>query len=533
MNAAVRIGDILKNPYFQNAEIIASPKALERMVKWVHIMEVAKVGQLLNGNELILSTGIGWQNEQETSVIFLQQLIEHDAAGLCIELGTYTKHPSEQMKQLALQSDFPLILFHEEVRYIDITRDLHTFFINRHHQMISSLDSLTSQFNRLLLAGKGITPIIKLLQEKTKRQIGFLPSKGKPLFYPSLPAKLQDVKLRAWQRHEQETAKKSKRIASRPVVVMNQTFANLIIEADTELSEFDILALDRCATALAQELMRTMYVEERKRYRENVWIQEWLEGTLKEPEIREYLESLKPGIKPRWLTACVFELDRKTIHSPEFESVMIQRLIAARSIFETYGFLLIPTIIHHQFVFILISIHHTDRIVTHLAKPLGKLHRLDKQGGPAFFSGLTGVGMAVQELEQLAKSFEAACETIDIQKTTGPLPNPFYTELHMYRLLSIIEKSGHLPSFIEDYLGPLLKYDHEKNAQLLKTLKVYLQLSGAKQETANSLFIVRQTLYHRLDKIKELLGDDFMNPEKRLMIELALYAYEYHYEIIK
>ncbi|MDF2937464.1 MAG: hypothetical protein K0Q90_2837, partial [Paenibacillaceae bacterium] len=40
------------------------------------------------------------------------------------------------------------------------------------------------------------------------------------------------------------------------------------------------------------------------------------------------------------------------------------------------------------------------------------------------------------------------------------------------------------------------------------------------------LFIVRQSLYYRLEKLKELLGEDFMVPETRLAISVALRAYQ-------
>lgn len=46
-----------------------------------------------------------------------------------------------------------------------------------------------------------------------------------------------------------------------------------------------------------------------------------------------------------------------------------------------------------------------------------------------------------------------------------------------------------------------------------------------KKDTAERLFIVRQTLYHRLEKIEQLLGSDFMQTEKRLALELILFSY--------
>ena len=39
--------------------------------------------------------------------------------------------------------------------------------------------------------------------------------------------------------------------------------------------------------------------------------------------------------------------------------------------------------------------------------------------------------------------------------------------------------------------------------------------NGSKKETAEQLYVVRQTLYHRLEKLEELLGTDFMASPKR------------------
>jgi len=528
MNAPVRVGELLNRPYFRRAEVIATPKALERTVRWVHIIEITNVRHLLDGHELILTTGIGWKDEEEVSLAFLRQLIDLNAAGLCVELGTYAKQPSERMKKLALEADFPLIFFHEEVRYIDITRDLHTFFINRHHQMIASLDQLTNRFNHLLLSGKGYTPLLKLLQEKTGKLVAFLPGGGPAVFIPPLPKPVQTRKLEEWRRQKEKNVRNGKRSAFRPVVVMNQAAAELWIDGEEELSEFDLLALDRCATAVAQEMMRTMYVEERRKHKENGWIEEWLSGGLKDAEIDEYAAAMEPEVRDGRIAACVFELDRNTFRSPESENALLQRIIFARSVFAGAGFTAIPVPGARHLIFVLAGLKDRGDWTEALAKAIEKLRKLDKPGGPAVFAGLAGVGPAVRGILRLPESYEGACACIDIQKTAGPLPRPFYTELHVYRLLPMLEKTGQLNALVRDYLGPILS-DGEGSRQLLKTLKVYLQYSGAKQETANALYIVRQTLYNRLDKIAELIGEDFMAPEKRLMIELALFAYEYRY----
>jgi purine catabolism regulator len=91
-----------------------------------------------------------------------------------------------------------------------------------------------------------------------------------------------------------------------------------------------------------------------------------------------------------------------------------------------------------------------------------------------------------------------------------------------------MEDKREITDIITDYIEPLLKHDKEKGTELVKTLHVYLQCLGQKNETAQDLHIVRQTLYHRLNKIEQLLGTDYMMPANRFMIEFALHALEFN-----
>src|SRR5699024_1368504 len=97
----------------------------------------------------------------------------------------------------------------------------------------------------------------------------------------------------------------------------------------------------------------------------------------------------------------------------------------------------------------------------------------------------------------------------------------------IYRLVDLIENKEDLKELILDYIEPLLHYDQEKGTDLIKTLQIYLKNRGAKNETAEELYIVRQTLYHRLNRIEDLIGEDFMEPENRFMMEFSIHALKY------
>lgn len=134
------IRDALKRPLFAEAEVIGGKSGLSRAIRWVHVLESANFETLIHGEEMILTTGIGASVDLPSSLEFMQNLIDKNAACLCIELGTYFSTIPQEMIDLADRHDFPLIIFTRTVRFVDITLDLHSIIINRHHRMLQELE---------------------------------------------------------------------------------------------------------------------------------------------------------------------------------------------------------------------------------------------------------------------------------------------------------------------------------------------------------------------------------------------------------
>lgn len=519
------VAEILERPHFQEATVLADEKALARTVTWVHIIEVTRLDELLNGNELVLTTGVGWHENEELSLSFLLQLIESSVSGLCIELGTYTETLPESMIALARKHHFPLILFHEQVRYIDITQDLHSLFIHQHYQMVKELEELSASFNQLLLDGKGTEEILFEFHRQTKMHVCFLPLQGESYFYPSRSLYEQEKRINEWIEHK--TWGKRQHM-SRPIMMLSHYFADLIAYRENQaFSEFDELAFDRCATAIAQEVMRRTYMEERRRQQDERWMHDWIYGEYDEEEVRGQLQELQ---KEPFYSMSVALIAKKhlSVSQKNREGLFVQKSMLARAAFEEQGITLLATSLAHEYVFILLSPQKADAASFRelLYTAYQTLLKEDKRGAGPFFAHLV-FGKTVSSLHHIPQSHLAAKETEKVKTRVPELALPFYENLHLFRTVLKMEEEGDLEEFIEEHLGELLRFDERRQAQLVQTLQVYLQCFGSKQEAAQELFIVRQTLYHRLDKISELLGDDVFSFPKRLSIELALHAYEY------
>ncbi|WP_198516172.1 PucR family transcriptional regulator, partial [Lysinibacillus xylanilyticus] len=72
-------------------------------------------------------------------------------------------------------------------------------------------------------------------------------------------------------------------------------------------------------------------------------------------------------------------------------------------------------------------------------------------------------------------------------------------------------------------LAPLYK---QKDESLLETLRCYIHQNRSISKTASALHIHQNTLYHRLEKIEQLLNRNLHNPAHYLEVHLALHLSE-------
>ena len=521
-NFQLKVSDILQRKHFDDALVIAGVEGLQRMVKWVHVLEVTSVRNLLSGQELILSTGVAWK-EENLFISMINQLIENNAAGLCLELGTYISEIPAVAVEIANQHQFPIIIFQKEVPFVEITQDIHSIMINQQYQMISDLENYSQSLNKQLLTIESYEDILQFIFATLDIQIIF---RLKNLAYEFVPEMNQDGQNVLLSQLEEAKRTPSNHFAITPIHLFGQEYAELIIYSkEIPISEFDLLILDRTATALAQHLLRDLYVEEKKRVEEFEWLQGWLDGEQSLDSISEYLA--ENGIKPKTNDAVVLIAKISSVKEKSSQDVTYLKLLF-RSILEQNGFGLFSVEKRNEIIFILLNNRLKKNLKERIQKSIDSINDsefIKKPNSPKLF---IGAGKLIESLTDIHKSYSTAKETVRIQHNlTKKEIYYFYEDLHLYRLISQINKHIDLQELVQEYLHPVLQYDQKYNGKLLETLKVYLECNGSKQETSNRLFIVRQTLYHRLQKLENLLGTDFMDHEKRVAIEFMILANDY------
>ncbi|QYJ15702.1 hypothetical protein Rxycam_01529 [Rubrobacter xylanophilus DSM 9941] len=75
-------------------------------------------------------------------------------------------------------------------------------------------------------------------------------------------------------------------------------------------------------------------------------------------------------------------------------------------------------------------------------------------------------------------------------------------------------------------LGPLEAHDREHNGDLLRTLRVYLACGGNVSRTADRLYLHRNSIPYRLERIRSVVGLDLNDDRVRLALQLGILAME-------
>lgn len=89
-------------------------------------------------------------------------------------------------------------------------------------------------------------------------------------------------------------------------------------------------------------------------------------------------------------------------------------------------------------------------------------------------------------------------------------------------LLERFKGNAELAAGLREALRPLVQYDRERGADLVKTLVCYIQQQGNTLATAERLFLHRNSVLYRLSRIQEIASFDPRSPEAWETLQAAI-----------
>lgn len=531
----VNIGDVLRLALPLQTAVAAGKDPTRRKVDWVVVLTSwDNLPLQAQTHDLVILPST--LQERLTDKLFipkLHTLAELDVAGILLFQAV-----SEQTAVEATRLDLPLLIAPPETSVREANRAIAALLVDRHSatterglQLYRTLSEMSREeqgipamtdviakltgkivvvqdkrleIKAISVPGSNTLDVEKIVEELTQRE--------------ELPAVLRNRKAaaRARQSHWQQILpiENIGRLVS-PIISGDRARGYLsVIGLADELDLLDQQAVEHGAAAFALEMAKAKAVSEAKKALRGDFLEGLLAGTLPPREIDRLASRLDHETSTPH-AVMTFTWVRK-------EAPSLRRLeTAVNWALSTHGRAALVHVYGSAHICIFQELRAENDMDS--AHELGR--RILEQVRTEFpkesiIAGMSGPASSLAEWPRIyGEALQAMqlSERLQIQDEVVE-----FGSLGVYRLLGQLEDIPTVRAFTRQVIGPLIAYDERHNSALVQTMDAYFNHHGNISQTAESLFVHRNTLLYRLERIQELTGHDLNQANMRLGLNLAL-----------
>ncbi len=144
--------------------------------------------------------------------------------------------------------------------------------------------------------------------------------------------------------------------------------------------------------------------------------------------------------------------------------------------------------------------------------------KMYQETGRTFSIGVSNVIKGSRMLS--AGIYQAQCAVDSLHLCSRKNEIRCYEDMGVYRIFFQMKKDPELMKIYSSILGELQRQDTEEG-ELVETLRIYVESGCNLTKTADKLFIHRNTLKYRLNKIRNIIDADPDDPDQNFKIQLA------------
>jgi purine catabolism regulator len=171
---------------------------LDARVRWVHVSDSAGVARLLDGGELLLSTGSSWPAEPADLRAFVRGLVAAGLSALLLELGTHYRYVPAVVVEAAREHGLALVVLRREVKFVNVTEAVHRRIIADQSAALRARDDVRARFTALALRGSPPDFIVHQLAQTLSAPI-VLESLAHDVIVAEVPAAREEEILTRWE----------------------------------------------------------------------------------------------------------------------------------------------------------------------------------------------------------------------------------------------------------------------------------------------------------------------------------------------
>ncbi|MFD5599072.1 PucR family transcriptional regulator [Leucobacter sp. NPDC058333] len=163
----VTVTDALALPELQagDPELVAGRTGLGRSIRWAHVVAGASAIPLLEGGELILTTGAGWPGDHSALDNIATSVVTANPAAAILELGAHFDAAPAELVDACERHGIPLIVLHREVRFVQITQRIHQRVLAAQTEALAARAEVHTMLTELGLNRSPVDYVVERLAE--------------------------------------------------------------------------------------------------------------------------------------------------------------------------------------------------------------------------------------------------------------------------------------------------------------------------------------------------------------------------------
>ncbi len=521
--------------------------ALDLPVRWVHISELEDPTQWLSGGELLLSTGMLLDTDEQHRA-YVNRLADHQLSGLGFGVGFRHAEVPPALLEAAAERDFPVFAVPYDVPFIAVTEAAFTKLVNEQYAVLRRAIAAHERLERVVLSERGLEALAGTLSTLIGAAVLVHDARGEPLVKrafrrevePETVMGLRDEICERAQRREARAFLPSlgdaaERALALPVAADGAPASGgagvervpeawlVAIKDSGPLSDFDRLTLHQAVTIVALELLRGRVAGDTERRLAGDVLAAIIDGELSGSELARRLDPF--GLAER-VAAVVVQRPSGALGAPgpvEDALVTALREEAAPGLVASAG-------------------AYTCALVSGLpeADQFSLAGRLAERVSRALGPDLRfGVGRPAAGGEARRSFHEARCAVEALAlgaagespangnghpngSANGHVPVANYKDLGSFQLLLSLQDDEALKLFCDSILGPIEASEGHYGGELMRSLEAFIEENGQWERAARRLYCHRHTLRYRIKRVEDLTGRNLHSARDRIEFWLAL-----------
>lgn len=517
----------------KNAQLILDQKEktlTEIPISNIMIMEGHDVEKWVEPNEMLLTSLIGYQKENEEEFIKLfKQLGKLNCSGLVIKLGRYLTKVPDNLKQLALELNLPLIIIDNDIQYKDIMFQITQLLFNESNRQLEIYRSTNQIFVSLMENTIQIDTLIDKLSKLLGNDVSIVNS----IKYQNRQGNYFTTKItNEFVKYVPENKLFSRRYFIHEFTINNETRTEILTQLHTRtdnnkflcvqindhnIDEDQYISIDVATNFIDLQLNIETNIKNINKVKINDSIDSLLNENHSQSTDLPNILTDKGFVKEKNIQLIYCEI-KNNLDKDNFSIFYNQPNIANNFIMSSKVYW--PHLIYRTWPNRLLLMIQTDNDIAQIKQKLNKIVTYTQQD----LDGSSKIHISIEfgNYHNLKASSVSCLNTLSLSSSIFSDHKFFITtkdDLGIYQLLINNKDSETIKALIPQGLIRLSKNEPE----LIETLEQYINHLGNLAQSADTLFIHPKTMSYRINKIEKNYKLNLANANELTNISIGIH----------